>query len=68
MLSALRPLVGREHELATIRELETLRFTELPDAQPYEEIERRLDMKHGSIGPTRRRCLEKLRALMEVGA
>lgn len=29
---------------------------------PYEEIERRLDMKHGSIGPTRRRCLEKLRS------
>ncbi|WP_371578537.1 PEP-utilizing enzyme [Streptomyces sp. NBC_01314] len=26
--------------LATIQELEALRFTELPDAQPYEEIER----------------------------
>jgi pyruvate,water dikinase len=26
--------------LATIRELEALRFTELPDVQPYEEIER----------------------------
>lgn len=27
----------------------------------YEEIARRLDMKIGSIGPTRARCLEKLR-------
>jgi DNA-directed RNA polymerase specialized sigma24 family protein len=29
---------------------------------PYAEIETLLDMAHGSIGPTRRRCLEKLRS------
>lgn len=28
----------------------------------YQEIERLLDMAHGSIGPTRRRCLDKLRS------
>jgi RNA polymerase sigma factor (sigma-70 family) len=32
------------------------------DPIPYEEIGRRLDMKIGSIGPTRARCLEKLRS------
>ncbi len=29
---------------------------------PYAEIETMLDMSHGSIGPTRRRCLDKLRS------
>jgi RNA polymerase sigma factor (sigma-70 family) len=32
------------------------------DPIPYEEIGRRLGMKVGSIGPTRARCLEKLRS------
>jgi RNA polymerase sigma factor (sigma-70 family) len=33
---------------------------------PYEEIARRLGMAEGSIGPTRARCLAKLRALLEA--
>ena len=32
----------------------------------YEEIGAALDMPIGAIGPTRQRCLEKLRALVEV--
>lgn len=32
------------------------------DAVPYAEVGRRLGMKVGSIGPTRARCLEKLRS------
>jgi RNA polymerase sigma factor (sigma-70 family) len=31
---------------------------------PYEEISRTLDMPIGGIGPTRQRCLDKLRALL----
>ena len=32
---------------------------------PYKEIADQLDMPIGSIGPTRGRCLEHLRQLME---
>ncbi len=35
---------------------------------PYNEIERLLGMAHGSIGPTRRRCLEKLRNTAAMAA
>jgi RNA polymerase sigma factor (sigma-70 family) len=42
------------------RELLELLITE--DPTPYGEIGRRLGMKIGSIGPTRARCLEKLRS------
>jgi RNA polymerase sigma factor (sigma-70 family) len=35
---------------------------------PYEEIGRRLGMKVGSIGPTRARCLEKLRGSPTLAA
>ena len=31
-------------------------------------MEEILDMPHGSLGPTRRRCLEKLRSTPEVAA
>lgn len=34
----------------------------------YNEIERLLGMAHGSIGPTRRRCLEKLRSTAALAA
>lgn len=35
---------------------------------PYGEIEELLGMAHGSIGPTRRRCLEKLRSTAPMAA
>lgn len=35
---------------------------------PYQEIEQLLDMAHGSIGPTRRRCLDKLRNTAPMAA
>ncbi len=38
-----------------------LRLLTIDPPIPYKEIEGLLDMKHGSIGPTRRRCLDKLR-------
>lgn len=43
--------------------LELLYFVE--DRPSYEEISRRLEMPVPSIGPTRARCLEKLRKIME---
>jgi RNA polymerase sigma factor (sigma-70 family) len=42
------------------RELMTLLIVDPP--LPYAEVARRLDMPVGSIGPTRGRCLQKLRA------
>jgi RNA polymerase sigma factor (sigma-70 family) len=35
------------------------------DPPPYQEIARILDMRPGSIGPTRTRCLTKLRLLLD---
>ncbi len=34
------------------------------DDSPYEEVSQRMGMPIGSIGPTRSRCLEKIRALL----
>jgi RNA polymerase sigma factor (sigma-70 family) len=45
-----------------------LRLLAIDPALPYQEIERLLDMPHGSIGPTRRRCLDKLRMTAAVMA
>lgn len=46
------------------RELLTLLF--LDSSEPgYEEISKRLEMPKGSIGPTRNRCLQQLRAFMQ---
>jgi RNA polymerase sigma factor (sigma-70 family) len=36
-----------------------------PTEPPYAEVARRLNMPVGSIGPTRARCLTKLKALLE---
>jgi RNA polymerase sigma factor (sigma-70 family) len=36
-----------------------------PESGAYEEVARLLGIAVGSIGPTRARCLERLRALME---
>jgi len=56
LLAALAQLPERQRELL---------FLLLEDPPPsYEEISARLDMPVGSIGPTRARCLERLRALL----
>lgn len=41
-----------------------LRIVAMVERPAYEEVGRALGMKHGSIGPTRGRCLGKLRALL----
>lgn len=48
------------------RDLLTLGLVEPPI--PYEEIAGMLDMPKGSIGPTRRRCLDKMRAMSPIAA
>jgi len=45
-----------------------LRLLSIDPPVPYREIEQLLDMTHGSIGPTRRRCLDKLRETPAVVA
>ncbi len=47
------------------RDLLTLLFADDDDRLPYDEIGQRMDMPPGSIGPTRARCLGKLRRLVE---
>lgn len=46
------------------RELLLMLFADADDKVPYEEAARRLGMPVGSIGPTRARCLDKLRGLI----
>ena len=49
------------------RELLLLVFRDEDERLPYDEVARRLAMPVGSIGPTRLRCLAKLRRLVEGG-
>jgi RNA polymerase sigma factor (sigma-70 family) len=49
---------------ARCRDLLTLVFRDEDDTLTYEEVSRRLGLPVGSIGPTRSRCLDKLRRLM----
>lgn len=49
---------------ARCRDLLLLVFREDDDALPYDEVARRLGMPVGSVGPTRARCLGKLRHLV----
>jgi RNA polymerase sigma factor (sigma-70 family) len=46
------------------RELLMLLFREDDDKVPYDEVARRMGISVGSIGPTRARCLEKLKAFV----
>ncbi|MFO1269576.1 MAG: sigma factor-like helix-turn-helix DNA-binding protein [Rubrivivax sp.] len=46
------------------RGLLTLLFADEDERVPYDEVARRLSMPVGSIGPTRARCLAKLRELL----
>lgn len=51
------------------RALLTLLFADDDERTPYEQISARLGMPPGSIGPTRARCLNKLRGLLvAIGA
>ena len=63
-LDRLRAAVDRLD--ARSRSLVLLLFRDDDERLPYDEIARRLDLPVGSIGPTRARCLEKLRKLMSV--
>ena len=47
------------------RELLQMLFADDDEKMPYEEVARRLGMSLGSIGPTRSRCLDKLRRLVD---
>jgi RNA polymerase sigma factor (sigma-70 family) len=51
---------------ARCRELLLMIFSDEDERLPYEEVSRRLSMPVGSIGPTRARCLQKLRGTMEA--
>jgi RNA polymerase sigma factor (sigma-70 family) len=46
------------------RDLLTLVFRDEDEHLPYDEVGRRLGLPTGSIGPTRSRCLDKLRKLV----
>jgi RNA polymerase sigma factor (sigma-70 family) len=48
------------------RELLLLVFRDEDDKLPYDEVARRMGMPTGSLGPTRARCLDKLRRLVEA--
>lgn len=49
---------------ARCRDLLALLFADDDQRVPYEEVGRRLGLPVGSIGPTRARCLGKLRGLI----
>ncbi len=51
---------------ARCRDLLTMLYRYDDDKIAYEDVARRMDMPVGSIGPTRSRCLGKLRKLLEA--
>jgi RNA polymerase sigma factor (sigma-70 family) len=67
-------LITRERDLALLRALRAidercqllLRLLSVPEAPSYEELGAALGMPIGAIGPTRARCLEKLRRRPEL--
>ena len=61
-LHAMRQALDRLDERC--RNLLGLLFTDDDTRVPYDEVGRRLGLPVGSIGPTRARCLGKLRALL----
>lgn len=67
-LDALQQLHGLRQALdrldARCRDLLGLLFRDDDERVPYDEVARRLDLPVGSIGPTRARCLGKLRKLL----
>jgi RNA polymerase sigma factor (sigma-70 family) len=69
MLAELQQLDQLRHALERLekrcRELLLILFRDDGDKLPYEAVAQRLGMSVGSIGPTRLRCLAKLRQLVE---
>jgi RNA polymerase sigma factor (sigma-70 family) len=63
MLNRLRAGMDRLDERC--RNLLLLVFRDEDERLPYDEVSRRLGVPVGSIGPTRSRCLDKLRRLVE---
>jgi RNA polymerase sigma factor (sigma-70 family) len=59
---------GLERLDARCRELLTLLFRDDDERPAYDEVARRMGAPVGSIGPTRARCLTKLRRLVEAPA
>jgi len=59
---------GLERLDARCRELLTLLFRDDDERAAYDEVARRIGVPVGSIGPTRSRCLTKLRRLLEPPA
>lgn len=51
---------------ARCRSLLELVFRDEDESLPYDEVARRLGMPTGSIGPTRQRCIDKLRRLVHA--
>ena len=62
-LHAVRLALDRMDERC--RNLLGLLFSDADERVPYDEVARRLGLPVGSIGPTRARCLGKLRSLLE---
>lgn len=58
---------GLERLDTRCRDLLLLVFRDDDEHLPYDEVGRRLGMPAGSIGPTRARCLGKLRKLVDGG-
>ena len=52
---------------ATCRKLVTALFSDTDDAASYQELAERLGIPMNSLGPTRARCLEKLRRSLVAG-
>jgi RNA polymerase sigma factor (sigma-70 family) len=50
------------------RELLLMLFRDEDERLPYDEVARCMGMPVGSLGPTRARCLDKLRRLVEAGS
>ena len=71
VLAELQQLDQLRHALDRLenpcRELLLMLFRDDGDKLPYEEVAQRLGMSVGSIGPTRSRCLGKLRRLVDPG-
>ena len=56
--------VALDHLEPRCRQMIEMLFADEDERMPYDEIARRLGMPVGSLGPTRQRCLERLRKLM----
>lgn len=58
--------IGMDRLDERCRKLLTLVFRDEDEHLPYDEVARRLGLPTGSVGPTRSRCLDKLRRLVQA--